>query len=277
MNTIDFKSYAKLNLHLRITGREEHRYHLLQMLSIRISLFDQIQLSIGENVEKTQIFTNPTVPISLEKNLVYKAIKVYWKGKPPEVMVRIQKNIPIEAGLGGGSSNAASTLLALNKLYRMYTPQELSDISFQIGCDVPFFLENNECIVTGMGEKIQTSHYLDTLYHFVIVKPAIALSTQSVYQKWDQLLLPFSDPITFSHENVLSFHNDLLIPAKYLAPVLTPLLEDIQFTSPIGFSMTGSGSACFGCYASYEKAVKAMDSLSTHYPYVKIVSNFIDD
>lgn len=267
MNLIQCKSYAKLNLHLRITGLQQDRYHLLQMLSIKISLFDLLRIHIERKSGPIIVKTIPFA-VSQEENLVYKAIKAYGVENNPAMTVMIHKNIPLMAGLGGGSSNAATILRVLNHFFKQYSKVELQNIGFRIGCDVPFFLNGKEGIITSLGEQIQPTEFFHESWYFVIVKPAFSLSTKEVYCKWDQLHFPLSQSIVFDPTNVLSFYNDLIPAATSIKPELAQVLTAIQDTQPIACSMTGSGSACFGCYPSYTCAVTAQQILSKQYPAV---------
>lgn len=267
MKLIQCKSYAKLNLHLRITGLREEGFHLLQMLSIKISLFDLLRIHIGRKPGPITVKTIP-LPIPQEENLVFKAIKAYEAQNKPAMTVVIHKNIPLMAGLGGGSSNAATILRVLNYLFKQYSKTELLNIGFRIGCDIPFFLNGKESIISSLGEQIKPTGFFHKDWYFVIVKPAFSLSTKEVYHQWDQLHLPYSQPIVFDPTNIFSFYNDLIPAATSINPELARVLTAIQKTEPIACSMTGSGSACFGCYPSFECAVTAQQILSKQYSAV---------
>lgn len=270
-------SYAKLNLHLRITGKKANGNHLLQMLSLPITLHDTIELIIHPGKNDIELFLDPSLDIALSDNLVYRAIMKYWNESPPGMAITIHKRIPLQAGLGGGSSNAASVLIAMNKIFQRYSEPDLMQLGFSLGADVPFFLQGKESIVNGEGEVLTPCAFFNKKVFFVIVKPCFSLSTARVYRAWDSLSLPFSEPIVFSSDTLFPLYNDLLLAANILEPSLLDILKDIRTTFPLAYSMTGSGSACFGVFAEKARAEKAKLSLEKKYPYVQLASPVFND
>ena len=276
MDLSNIYSYAKLNLHLRITGKKENGNHLLQMLSIPISLHDTMQVSYHPQTQGVHVFIQPALELPLLKNLVYLAVMKYWEGSPPGMTIYLNKKIPLQAGLGGGSSNAASILISMNQRFHRYSQEDLVQLGFSLGTDIPFFLQGEESIVTGEGEVVTPSHFFSTQLYFVIVKPAFSLPTGKVYQTWDALKISFSSSVQFSSENLFPLHNDLLVAALFLEPSLSTILEDIKSVNPLAFSMTGSCSACFGLFSDQKSAEAAFTRLSNQYSSVFMVSNLLN-
>ena len=155
---------AKINLRLRIVGKRADGYHLLDTIMLPVSLYDEITIKRGRKIGKNSapkdrlIVTcdNPLVP-SGRKNLAYKAASLILSGKSikESVRIRIHKRIPIGAGLGGGSTDAASTLVGLNRLFRLgYTLKGLEEMSSTLGADVPFFVKGVPARARGIGERL---------------------------------------------------------------------------------------------------------------------------
>ena len=175
---------AKLNLFLHIVGQREDGYHLLQSAIQFIDLCDEIIFTLREDNEINCKYSNLT--ISAENDLCVKAATLLQKqlGINRGVDIEVEKNIPVGAGLGGGSSDAATTLLALNKIWDcgLSTP-ELEKIAIQLGADVPVFVRGQACWIEGVGEKL-TSITLDELW-YVVVFPKVHLNTQQMFSHPD--------------------------------------------------------------------------------------------
>lgn len=246
------------------------------MLSLPISLHDTMQISYHPAAEGVQVCLQPAIHIPLSENLVYLAVMKYWKGSPPGMRIHLNKKTPLQAGLGGGSSNAASILKSMNQQFHRYSEEDLMQLGFSLGADIPFFLQGKESIVTGEGEVLTSSHFFPSQLYFVIVKPAFSLPTGKVYHTWDALHLSFSTPIRFSSENIFPLHNDLLVAATFLEPSLSTILEEIKSVNPLAYSMTGSGSACFGLFSDQKSAKTAFNHLSNQYSSVFMTSNVLN-
>lgn len=271
MHTLTLKSFAKLNLFLKVLNKRPDNYHNIETLFERISLYDTISLRLRSDRIINITCENPDLPTD-ETNFCYKSAKVLqdkYKVKKG-VDIKIMKRIPISAGLGGGSSNAATTLIGLNRLWRLnLSLNRLVSLSKLIGCDVPFFIYNSP-FAKGLnrGDKIVPINALKELrlWHILVV-PKITVSTPLVYKKWDA----FSGLTTTPH-NVKMITSALRIKAVSLLPAfLYNGLEDVTLRLypqvmrvkkeliHLGLKsilMSGSGPAVFGVVSSRKEAVR---------------------
>lgn len=240
-------SPAKINLFLRIIRRRQDGYHELASLFQTIDLCDTIHFSLANcDVLTCNDSTTPTD----HSNLIFKALSLFRRktGLKINLSVHLEKRIPQQAGLGGGSSNAATTLWALNQLCdKPVMLNELVAWSAEIGSDIPFFLSEGTAYCTGRGEIFRQVKPLakTSLY---IAKPSQGLSTPQVYGKLDLSCLLQRDPeaaLAAFFTGCPVYFNDLETPAFAVLPELTILKSHLQ---SLGFSevmMSGSGSAFF--------------------------------
>ena len=174
-------SYAKINLSLEIGRKLPNNYHQINSVFNQIDLHDKI--SIKKLKQNKIIIKSNIKDIQNKNNLAYKAassLKNKYKIKEG-IEININKNIPLQSGLGGGSSNAASTLMALNELFDLKLKKnELINLASKIGSDDPFFIEGKTCFVSGTGDKIKKID-LNLQLNFLIIKPKISISTKSAY------------------------------------------------------------------------------------------------
>lgn len=246
-------SPAKINLFLRIHAKRPDGYHGLSSLFQTLDLADEINYTILSPHESDKIScTDSRVPTN-ESNLVFKAAKLFREktGKKFSVCIDINKKIPIEAGLGGGSSNAATTLWALNRLLETsVSEEELMTWGAEIGSDVPFFFSHGTAYCTGRGEIVEDLPALSTKDVW-LAKPSIGLSTVSVYKAYKPLEVEQRDPKLYLQKaitnNLIPF-NDLEIPAFELLPMLKNLKQKLINSGFNDVTMSGSGSSffCFG-------------------------------
>ncbi len=265
------KSFAKINLSLKVTGVREDGYHLLEMVNLPITLHDIIILErLPKNVG-TYIVCDDPVLSSLKHNLCSKAFNLMKEkyGFSDNFLIKIHKEIPFAAGLGGGSSNAATVLMGLNKILRLGASiDELSEIGLKIGADVPFFLRNKPMEVTGIGESMKEIK-VKRNWHILLVKPQQGVSTADVYKICDNF--PKTSVNTSLVEEGLAEYdeikiargigNDLMAPAESLLPEIGEvysLLRKMEF--PI-VSMSGSGSCCFALSKSESQCKDAFRKL----------------
>ncbi len=204
-------------------------------------MFDRLFFSFSDRDEIS--CSDPTIPCD-ESNLVCKALKLFRSRiSTPFVKIHIEKKIPVQAGLGGGSSNAATALWGLNQLmeYPLSEPQ-LRELGACIGSDVPFFFSSGTAYCTGRGEVLQ-SYQLPEVLRGYIAKPSFGLSTPLVYQNAKVSELPLRDPLQ-ALKAYPQFFNDLEISSFRLEPRLIDLREQLQknFQEVV---MTGSGTAFF--------------------------------
>ena len=172
-------SPAKINLFLHITGRRENGYHELQTIFQLIDLYDWMSFEITQD---DSIKIEGLAAVQLEQNLIYRAAQVLrpHAKQPCGLNIHIEKNIPMGAGLGGGSSNAATTLIVLNQLWQCdLTEQQLAAYALQLGADVPIFVFGRNAWAEGIGEKLS---FIDlTQKQFIVLKPDCFISTQQLF------------------------------------------------------------------------------------------------
>ena len=234
---------AKLNLFLHITGQRPDGYHLLQSVFMLIDWCDTLHFDLRDNGQISREDLTTQLPAD---DLIIRAAKALQiaSGTRLGAHIAIEKSIPAQAGMGGGSSDAASTLLALNRLWNLNWPlSQLMPIGLRLGADVPFFLQGHNAWVEGIGEKI-TAIELPSA-QFVVIKPHAGLNTERIFR--DPNLKRDSETAILPVFAVHPFdfgRNDLQPVAQALCPEID---EAIQWLASFGLSprMTGSGSAVF--------------------------------
>ncbi len=239
----DVAAPAKLNLFLHITGRRADGYHLLQSAFMLIDWCDTLHLELrADGLLSREDLSTPLPP----DDLVLRAARALQAatGTALGAHIGVFKSIPAQAGMGGGSSDAASTLLALNRLWKLHlSREELQRIGLQLGADVPFFLGGRNAWVEGIGEKL-TPITLPPA-QFVVVKPPEGLDTKLIFSSPD--LKRDSDSAIlagFAAQPYYFGKNDLQPVAKNLCPAVNQVLEWLE-SKDLHARMTGSGSAVF--------------------------------
>lgn len=250
----DVSAPAKLNLFLHITGRRPDGYHLLQSAFMLIDWCDTLhfELRTDGQISRTDLCDaagNTTEPLPAE-DLAVRAARALQAacGTALGVHIGLEKRIPSQAGMGGGSSDAASCLLALQRLWGVRLPPEkLRALALSLGADVPFFLCGSHAWVEGIGEKITPLRLPEA--SFLVVKPEAGLSTQSIFGapalKRDTASARILDFAAHADGQVFKFgHNDLQPVAQRLCPKISESLDWLKMQKLQG-RMTGSGSAVF--------------------------------
>ncbi|MBV7539864.1 4-(cytidine 5'-diphospho)-2-C-methyl-D-erythritol kinase [Acidovorax sp. sic0104] len=244
----DVPAPAKLNLFLHITGRREDGYHLLQSVFMLVDWCDTLHFECrATSADITREDLGPALP---DLDLTIRAARALQSatGCTRGAHIAVDKSIPAQAGMGGGSSDAATTLLALNRLWGLHLPRTaLEKIGLTLGADIPFFLRGRNAFVEGIGETItplETAHQLPPA-RFAIVKPAAGLETKLIFSS--PSLKRDSDSATILGFAAAHFdfgRNDLQPVAQALCPEVTEALEWLRSRGLQG-RMTGSGSAVF--------------------------------
>jgi 4-diphosphocytidyl-2-C-methyl-D-erythritol kinase len=256
------KSPAKVNLYLRVLRKREDGYHDILSLMQRISLCDEI--TFATTVSGISVRCPGTSLPEDEGNIVYRAAAAFFShiGTRPEIEITIHKRIPIAAGLGGGSSNAASTLMTLNEMYGFpLTRGELMRIGKGLGADVPFFIFGNTSWASGIGDCLQESSPLPAL-RFVLINPGFEISTKLVYQGLNLGLtkqaINYSIPRFSTVEDLIrGLTNDLESVTIRLHPVLDQIKALLLKNGALGAMMSGSGPTVFGIFTDDESARRA--------------------
>jgi 4-diphosphocytidyl-2C-methyl-D-erythritol kinase len=254
-NSLVLKSYAKINVSLRVLGKRDDAYHLLEMVNLPLELHDVIEIAKFPHSADTFITCDDIGLQNARHNLCAKAVEAMRKefGFTENFNISIHKEIPFAAGLGGGSSNAATVILAINRILDLKAPIErLTKVGQSIGADVPFFLLCKPAKVTGIGEEIQLLN-IKKAYPCLIVKPKKGLSTTDVFSVADRFeRTPIEtnnvvEALQTGNDVLLakSIGNDLYAPAVSLLPEVKDLISSLQNDGFSIFGMSGSGSACF--------------------------------
>lgn len=247
-------SPAKINLFLLITGRRPDGYHDLYSLMCRVSLYDEIILTPTAGAV-TLWCSDPSLPGD-ETNLAFRAARRFFEaaGCKEGCEIRLAKHIPIAAGLGGGSSNAASVLLGLNHLYGCpMTREELVRIGRGLGADVPFFLFQAPALASGIGDELQAYPEL-VPWPVLIISPSFHVSTRMVYQNLNLQLTNHQKRPTRTHLNKAAFnpsfhlYNDLEAVTLALHPELIRIKDCLKSLGAVGALMSGSGPSVFGLF-----------------------------
>ena len=254
---------AKLNLNLFIKGKNKNGYHLLESDICFLELTDKIYIKKSNKDLFNQSKTPNNFNIDPNDNLIFKAINQFriltkWNIK---FEVYLDKKIPIGAGLGGGSADAASTLILLRNLYnkehniKKIDLTTLYKIGIDLGSDVPACLHSKDLRLGGYGNKITRTKVMNN-YYFLLINPKINLSTREVFQQYDASNSNESD-IPDTRIGNINIHNSLLSSAIDLAPQISSVLSHLQKSNTItAYGMTGSGSTCFGIFKNINEIIK---------------------
>lgn len=269
---------AKINLTLRVLGKRPDGYHELESVMQLLTLADVLTIEHAEELR----FTCSEPVLEGEDNLVMRAARLLHTrcSRAHGAHIHLEKHIPAQAGLGGGSSDAATTLAALNEFWEVrLTQDELMALGAELGSDVPFFLNGPAAVVRGRGEKVtHISHNLTA--HLVIAKPSAGLSTPAVYEQLHAhpfTPTPHDDLATIRMRTALlqgdlpgvvsALVNDLEGPALVMLPELMRLRERMLQEGCLAVLLCGSGSAVFGICPSAEVACHAAKNLTNDCPW----------
>lgn len=258
---------AKLNLFLHIVGRTENGYHALQSLFTPIDLCDTLRFWV--RTDGVILRRNKIADIPEQEDLVVRAARLLQTHTqtPLGVEIELEKRIPSGAGLGGGSSDAATTLMALNRLWNTgLSNQELQRLGVQLGADVPFFVFGKTAIATGIGEQL-VRFDLPPLY-YLVVRPDLFISTPLIFKDPD---LVRNSPVLTEQELVIGksllakgqhfAKNDLEAVALKRFPDLSELIRRLREEVGVNLRMTGSGSCFFAAFLSREAAQRAKEAV----------------
>ncbi len=281
MTTLYESAFAKLNLTLDVLGTRPDGYHDIQSVMQTISIRDDIEIDVGTKRPWVLHCDKEGIPTDA-KNLAWKAAAVFFEttGKDPEGLeIRITKRIPSEAGLGGGSADAAAVLRALNRHYdNPFSILALAELGGLVGSDVPFCTLCGTAMVEGRGEHLRKLPDMPDCV-FVVCKPDFASSTPELYRKLDESVIA-KRPDNRAMESAL-LAGDLGKVAQNLCNVFDPIVTEDHlelnyiksiFNSygSVGQQMTGSGSAVFAVVPDFEFAAVICNMLKDNYPQVFI-------
>ena len=275
MKNLHIRSYAKINICLNITGKREDGFHELDMVMVPISLHDSLVVSklnkSTDNFVTVDDFSIGSFSYNLATFSIDKLESIYhFKEK---FRILIHKVIPIQAGLGGGSSNAACAMKAVNSLLKLgASDEQLMEISTPLGCDIPFFIKCKPARCQGVGE-IVTPIEIKNNYYVLIVKPEAGCSTKEVYQVADAMDLPTCNvddvikALAEGDDELLanSISNALQGPAISLVPNIQTVIDELHDLGLKIVQVTGSGSAVFALSTDKKLLLKAFKALEDKY------------
>jgi len=275
------KAYAKVNLTLDVIGKLPNGYHQVRMIMQQIDLHDEVILTPMKSGIKL-VTNSPFIPVD-HRNIAYKAARIMLKryNIKSGIHIKIDKQIPVSAGLAGGSTDAAAVIKGMNSIFELgLSLEEQMAIGLELGADVPFCIMGGAALAEGIGEKLTPIEGVKEGW-MVLAKPNIGVSTKEVYQnlEWDKIgkhpntenmleAIMDSDIHTVSEElcNVLEEVTINLYPA------VKELKDRFWEYGAFGVLMSGSGPSVFGFFKSYEKAKKAQKNLSRIYNQAYVVS-----
>lgn len=281
MTTLYEGAFAKLNLTLDVLGKRPDGYHDIKSVMQGISLRDDVEIDIGTGEPWSLLCSVDGIPTD-ERNLAWKAAKLFFDtiGKDPNgLQIRILKRIPVQAGLGGGSADAAAVLRALNRHYGApFSLPALAELGAQIGSDVPFCVLCGTAVVEGRGDRIRRLPDMPDCI-FVICKPDFSVSTPDLYAKIDTCAIAQRPNHQAMETAMLS--GDLLQVVNNVCNVFDPIVTQdhlelnyiksvMNSYDGVAMQMTGSGSAVFCIVSEFEAAAVICNMLKDNYPNVYI-------
>ncbi|CEN92282.1 4-diphosphocytidyl-2-C-methyl-D-erythritol kinase [[Clostridium] sordellii] len=284
MNSIGLKSRAKINLSIDVLGKRQDGYHIVEMIMQTIDLYDNLKITQIEE-DSIKIKSNSQdIPLN-QDNIVYKAANILKEkfNIKKGIEISIQKNIPVAAGMAGGSSNAAAVLVGLNRIWDLGLNQlELKDIALQLGADVPFCITGGSALAQGIGEELTDINGLNENIHILICKPNIFVSTKEVYQSLDM------NGIKKRPDNQKLIDALQVNDVKYVSENMVNVLEEVTSSKydeinqieriimdnkALGSMMSGSGPTVFGLFDNKEYAIRAKEELLQNYNQVYLVKS----
>jgi len=257
-NRLTIKAPAKLNLFLEVLNKRPDGFHNINSLFQAVSLFDQLTFTVSDKPGVTiELVAKADLTVG-EDNLISRAYTIMRDefDLSRGLHVRLDKHIPIAAGLGGGSADGAATLLACNTLFDLgLTQDQISQLALKIGSDLPFFFSAGQAMIGGRGEKVKTTH-LPTDYHLVLVKPALEVSTAEAYallkrdltKPNDQYTLPPCRDVKSLVEALRLTGNDFEDVLGAFCPELGQIRDMLLNAGAVLARLSGSGPTVFGLF-----------------------------
>ncbi len=281
MTTLYEGAYAKLNLTLDVTGKREDGYHDLQSVMQTVSIRDDIEIDVGTGKPWVLSCDKEGIPCD-ERNLAWKAAEIFANVAKKDlggIEIRITKRIPSQAGMGGGSADAAAVLRALNRHYDYpFSIMALAELGAEVGSDVPFCVLGGTAMVEGRGERLRKLPDMPECI-FVVCKPDFSSSTPELYKKLDETAIPKHPDNVAMERAILS--GDIGQVAENIYNVFDPVVtaENLEMNyiksimnsyGSLGQQMTGSGSAVFAILPSFEYAAVVCNMLKDNYSNIFI-------
>lgn len=276
-----YLSNAKINLNLMVTGIDDKGYHLLYSVMAPISLYDELDIEIIKE-EKIIIECNKKEIPTDERNIITKCINELKKERKINCGFRINlvKKIPSQAGLGGGSSNGATVLKAINEMLNLrLSKEEMSTIGAKVGADIPFFIHNKMSLVEGIGDRITPLFNEKFKPYILLIKPTVGIDTKQAFSLYDKMMKTKEyTPLVLHNlieENKVKeiyplIKNDLQRTATSIVPEIEKISKFLIENGADASCMSGSGSCCFGVFEEEKNAQIAFEKAKEKYDFVKI-------
>jgi len=254
---------AKINLFLAVKGKRADGYHELYSLMVGVALYDTLWLTIGTGTTRATC-DDPLVPND-RANLAYRAAELFQKrlARAEGVHIKIDKKIPVAAGLGGGSSDAAAVFLGLNRLYgNPFDKKTMMKMGLAIGADVPFFIFGQPALATGVGEQLEACGDLKP-YHVLLVYPGVGITTADVFKNLNLRLTKCKKALKYFPFRKRNFDinrylcNDLEMVTASRHPVIEDIKGQLTALGAAGALMSGSGTTVFGLFENATSAQRA--------------------
>ena len=273
MASVTLRAFAKINLSLRISAVREDGFHDVQTLLQAIDLFDRVKCETRRGPFEIRC-DMPGVPID-DRNLVWKAAQLLWDasgrtGEPKGAIVTLQKQIPMMAGLGGGSSDAAAALIGLRRLWKVrVSDDQVHALASRLGSDVPFFLLGGTALGLGRGDELYPLANLPR-YWVVLAIPPFGIATPDAYRWFDDAREKRSAlPPPHSRNGAIPllpnvhFENDLEAPVAARHPAIAELKRRLADRGALLAAMSGSGSTVFGIFPSASSVRRAARTVTS--------------
>ena len=272
------KAYAKVNLTLQVGSRRPDGYHAVMSVMQRISLWDTVTVERGTG--RDTLLCSVPVTENVDDNLCMKAARAFFAEtgtKSDGVTITLEKHIPVQAGLGGGSSDAAGVLVGLNRLWETgLTRAELEDVGLTLGADVPFCIRGGLTRTRGIGEAMQELP-CGQCFPLVVIQPCGGLSTRDVFAAYHAQAVSFRPDNDAAQAALADGNLRALSPAlgnvlqpvsEQMRPAIADAIADLRNCGAAAALMTGSGSAVFGAFETKDTADAAFAALKKRYDRV---------
>lgn len=266
-STIVVRTPAKVNLYLGILGRRNSGYHDIESVLVPVSLFDTIVMEKTDGPAEIFIDASSSVPVdsiincSQDENLAMRAVSALKAetGYTGGVRMRLEKNIPIGGGLGGGSADAAGVLVGLNELWKTGVSRDrLTEIGGRLGCDVPALVKGGPVLMEGLGERVTNLPIAkgdSGLWWLVLVNPGFGVSTRDIYSRYSLSLTSVQIPIKHTISALKEGDEDLAVMGLFNSlqdtvfekyPLIQIIAENLRKAGASGVLLSGSGASVFG-------------------------------
>lgn len=274
------KAYAKINIALDAIGKREDDYHLLRMIMQTVDLYDVIDITKSKGSSISISCNKHYVPTD-ERNLAYKAAALFRErfNIKEGINISIKKNIPVAAGMAGGSTNAAAVLVIMNKLFNVNASlDELKELGIKIGADVPYCIEGGTALCEGIGEVITQLKPFENKI-LVVLKPNFGVSTKEVYTSLDinkikkhvniegLISAMENDDLRYVSRNMKNVLENVTLKKH---SVLKIIKEDMKRSGALGAMMSGSGPTVFAFFDNMLTAQKSFEFLKSKYKYADV-------